>query len=529
MYRIYADGSLIEECSGRIFGGPTLVLEKSTDIDALRALCLECENLESLRDWIPRYEKWLEWFETSPSEYGYRLNSSNEQINHPDNSSELRQFGDALRIAKEIWEAAGNDAPNLRALVALTSGRTGLSYEAELPALLFYEGSLLAEFIPNIPHIGFALRAAKFLVGIALKTGAVAPVKANQMVEDLRASVRINSKNYPDLKRLDGLLPQEVKELKDKKGVIVLLHGLASTDVCTFDGFLDAWTEPDRTLQKDRAFREAVDQDFLTVGWPHNTLTGIADNARQLLGYIDNKIGKDGPPIVFVCHSRGGLLARKVAVMMQDMGKEWADKVKLCVTFGTPHLGADLAANQYRFMGAYASVTSSDQKLLSIYRLLSYYASEKKFEGIEDLRPNSEFMGKLVDEERAKGGSALRKLEILPIGGVYRGSKRHLMRLITHMLGTTNHDLVVGQKSSVPDYFPPGESVTCSHFEYFSPPQVKLEQFVKVISAVRKALGFEEAVLNRLAKHATTLDKNGSPSKPISFKAKAGPNKSSTR
>ena len=45
--------------------------------------------------------------------------------------------------------------------------------------------------------------------------------------------------------------------------------------------------------------------------------------------------------------------------------------LKLCVTFGTPHLGAALAANQYRFMGAFASVTSTDQKMLSIYRLLS--------------------------------------------------------------------------------------------------------------------------------------------------------------
>jgi hypothetical protein len=58
----------------------------------------------------------------------------------------------------------------------------------------------------------------------------------------------------------------------------------------------------------------------------------------------------------------------------------------------------------------------------------------------------------------------------------------------------------------VPDYFPPGESVTCSHLEYFTPPQVKLEQFVTVISAARKALGFEQAVLDRSAKHATRYE-----------------------
>jgi pimeloyl-ACP methyl ester carboxylesterase len=520
MYKIYPDGSFIEECRGKISGGAILVLDQPKDIDALRALCLECENLESLRDWIPKYDSWIEWFEAGagPSDYPSRLNASNEQIVHPDNLSKLHQLGDALRIAKEVWEGAESDAANLRAVVAVTSGSTDINYEAELPALLLYEGSLLVEFVPHIPHVGFALRAGKFLVGIALKTGAVAPVKASQMVEDLRASVRIKSKNYPDLKRLDGLLPDEVEGLKGKKGVILLLHGLASTDVCTFDGFLDAWTEPERTFQKDRAFREAVDQDFSAIGWPHDTLTGIAQNARELLGYIDKKIGIDGPPVVFVCHSRGGLLARKVAVMMQQMGDKWANKVKLCVTFGTPHLGADLAANQYRFMGAYASVTPNDQKLLSIYRLLSYYASEKKFDGIDDLKPNSEFIGKLVDEERAAGGSVLRKLEILPVGGVYRGSKRHLMRLTTHMLGTTNHDLVVGKKSTLPDYFPPGEIVACSHFEYFSPTQVTQDQFRRVITAVRKALDLDAAVATRMMTLSTPM----SPSKPLNVRKKAG-------
>jgi hypothetical protein len=523
MHRIYADGALIEECSSRTLGGATVVVDQPSDIDSLQALCSECENLESFRDWIPKYEKWLEWFRANESEYLHRFNAFNEQPAHPDNLSEVRQFGDALRIAKEIWQASGTDAENLRVLAAVTSGRTDLNYEAELPALLLYQGSLLAEFIPFIPHVGFAMRVGKFLVGIGLKTGAVAPVMADQMVEDLRARVRITSKNYPDLKRLDRLEPDEVR---GKKGVIVLLHGLASTDVCTFDGFLDAWTEPSRTYQKDRAFREAVDLDFLAVGWPHDTLTSITANANRLFEWIDKKIGQDGPPIVFVCHSRGGLLARKVAVMMQEQGGQWTDKVKLCVTFGTPHLGAALAANQYRFMGAFASVTSTDQKMLSIYRLLSYYAKEKAFEGIDELRPaevrptdpQGNFIRQLVEQERLAGKPDLRKLNILPAGGIYRGSNRHLIRLITHMLGTADHDLVVEKKSSVPEFFPPGESVTCSHFEYFSPSHATEEQFRRVITAVRQALGFEQAQAERLNQILAATSKPVNVSKPVVLK-----------
>lgn len=522
MHRIYADGEWIEECMSRTIGGSTFVVDKPSDIEALQALCLECESLEAFREWMPRYEKWLQWFSANESEYTHRVNATNELSAHPDNLSEVRQFGDALRIAKEIWQASGDDVGNLRVLAAVNSGHTALNYEAELPALLLYQGSLLAEFIPFIPHVGFAMRAGKFLVGIGLKAGAVAPVIADQMVEDLRARVRIASKNHPDLKRLDRLGKEEVK---GKKGVIVLLHGLASTDVCTFDGFLDAWREPEGRYYKDRTFRETVDTDFLEVGWPHNTLTSITANAQTLLKYIDEKIGQDGPPIVFVCHSRGGLLARKVAVMMQEQQGQWADKVKLCVTFGTPHLGAALAANEYRFMGAFASVTSTDQKVLSIYRLLSYYAKEKAFEGIDELRPadvrstdpQGNFLRELVEQERLAGKPALLKLNILPIGGIYRGSKKHVFRLVTKMLGTTDHDLVVEKKSSVPQFFPAGESVTCSHFEYFSPSQESSDQFRRAVAAVRQALGFEQAQIERMLALSSDLDVN----KPLTFKDKA--------
>jgi hypothetical protein len=134
MYKVYADGLFIEECRGRITGGATLVLDQPTDIDALRALCLECENLESFRDWIPKYQRWMEWFEAGagPSDYPSLLRASNEQTVHPDNLSNLHQLGDALRIAKEVWEAAASDAENLRALVAVTSDHSDINYEAEL-------------------------------------------------------------------------------------------------------------------------------------------------------------------------------------------------------------------------------------------------------------------------------------------------------------------------------------------------------------------------------------------------------------
>jgi hypothetical protein len=176
-------------------------------------------------------------------------------------------------------------------------------------------------------------------------------------------------------------------------------------------------------------------------------------------------------------------------------------------------------------MGAYASVMSSDKKLLSIYRLLSYYAQEKKFEGIDDLRPaeaqGSEFIRKLQMEEREAGKPDPRKLQILPVGGVYRGFHRHLMSLVTGMLGTTDHDLVVRKKSTVPELFPDGESVTCSHFEYFTEQQTKAENFARVIEAIKKALEFDkiqEQWLDVAMKKPPATDKPTTAKKRFSFR-----------
>jgi hypothetical protein len=86
------------------------------------------------------------------------------------------------------------------------------------------------------------------------------------------------------------------------------------------------------------------------------------------------------------------------------------------------------------------------------------------------------------------------------------------------MLGTADHDLVVEKKSSVPEFFPPGESVTCSHFEYFSPSHATEEQFRRVITAVRQALGFEQAQAERLNQILAATSKPVDLSKPVVLK-----------
>ena len=68
----------------------------------------------------------------------------------------------------------------------------------------------------------------------------------------------------------------------------------------------------------DEAFSAAVHEDVLVVGWAHDTLTSIKENAAQLLRQIDARLGASEAPIALVCHSRGGLLARKLAVLAPE-------------------------------------------------------------------------------------------------------------------------------------------------------------------------------------------------------------------
>jgi hypothetical protein len=108
-------------------------------------------------------------------------------------------------------------------------------------------------------------------------------------MEEFRAGALQKAGTQP-LERLDNLPPNY---LKDKKAVIILLHGVLSIDAGLFDPLL-------QQLRADPAFEACA-----IVGWPHNTLTGIRANAVELLPIFGRDIGIGGPDIAFGCHSRG--------------------------------------------------------------------------------------------------------------------------------------------------------------------------------------------------------------------------------
>ena len=132
--------------------------------------------------------------------------------------------------------------------------------------------------------------------------------------------------------RLDDVstLPWSEKSKADKlKGVIIFVHGLLSTDLGTFDGFIRRWQNPvppklpEDFLEKNSSLmwktelpkkaQWAIEEAVALVGWPHDTLTSIDQNALDLARLIDERLSGFDFKIAFVCHSRGGLVARATA------------------------------------------------------------------------------------------------------------------------------------------------------------------------------------------------------------------------
>lgn len=499
----YTDRQRIDEIGGQVSGGATIVAANLDDLEKLELLSVAKNNPASIREEILRVDEW--WgnlSEEQRQEYQAQKDGIRASISDTDSTalSPREQLLLSLFLAEEIWTTTPEDERNyLRVLFSLgDTDRSELMYEAEEPALCFSQGSLTVAITQYVADVGAFLKTLGFFAIAIVAPGFVLPsVQHDALVEELREKAKEQAA-FRDLLRLDRLTPNEIN---NKKGIIILLHGLFSTDVGTFDGFIKLWEEQefplDDLLKSEfkkhclKAVRNV--DDCLIVGWSHDTLTNIERNAQDLSELILDKLGEECPPIVFVCHSRGGLVARKTTVMMQQKGGLWADKIKLCVTFGTPHRGAALAESSFKFIAAVAAMGNASKSFLSVVRVLACWKHEKSFAGIEDLRPDSKFFQNLCREEKCPSDP---HSLILPVGGIFQSQQTDLKKLwkslMTGMLGTPEHDLIVSLKSTNPERsFPKGEETDCNHFEYFEQSrysQAEQPPFKRVFEQICKTL-----------------------------------------
>ena len=204
----------------------------------------------------------------------------------------------------------------------------------------------------------------------------------------------------------------------------------------------------------------------------------------ELAEILLDRVASAAIPVVFVAHSRGGLVARQTAIELYKVDQSWKNHLRGCVTFGTPHKGAVLAESPDDLIGLFvmAAGTTGPRKVASLVDTLLYRSQTNRFPGIEDLRPRvrgGEFLESLENAETAK-----RTLKIFAFGG--KVQPLGVRGWITErLLGVADHDLVVETTSSLPTFVPAANQrkLSCDHFGYFQDAQsASLQEAAKFIA-----------------------------------------------
>jgi hypothetical protein len=394
----------------------------------------------------------------------------------------LHLFG-ALNILHDVWDRdAQQDKEDkkdgLRGLLVLPSGSGQAEIELDTSGLVIHPGSLAVEFAWKARY------AATYVLALVTRRGRVESQIADDIVKRLRE--RMSGHKLPTPSTISEA------ELSGKLGMIIFLHGLMSTDAGLFDPLIDELND-DPTFQKN----------FLMLGYPHDSFSKIETNAGDLLDRLAKLLRDNATmPLAFVAHSRGGVLARAVAVGLYDMNpSRWRTQLAGCVTFGTPHYGTPLAEYPSKLLGigvtAIGAQSGGFASASDVLALVQAYAGE--IPGISDLRSPSamgvgvnryNFITELREKERRFGGRENCILPMLAIGG--KGPHNNRIRWMTDkMFRGVDNDCAVELASSAPQQISnctPCE-VQSDHFSYF---QNKI--------GFDKAIGFIDTHLNHSRK-----------------------------
>jgi hypothetical protein len=385
-------------------------------------------------------------------------------------TGQLGKLRVALEVAKELWRAQEAETSLLSLVVLLAEpGRTeqgDLNLDGDGAALVIQPGSLVGK-VMCLP-----LQVTSFAVCIVVGGGTSTSARRAEMVGRLREKALASGGRQ--LRDIRDLVPHPANPARP---LAVLVHGLFATDVGTFKGL-----------------QLRLEEHFEVVGFPHDTLSeSIEANGFELasrlavLGY---------PRICCIAHSRGGLVARSAAIQLAERtGNNMA--ILRCATFGTPHLGAEMAENPGSLIATVAFLKADlvDKSVASLVDMLccvaeSCGADKDSFPGIRDLRPASTGATWLAKLQAKEGLHPDAKMQFFAVGGAKRPAS--LMQRIagfsaSRIIGRKPSDLVVTQSSSLPVLSNPNslrQVVNCDHFSYFGEDQqLTLDQVVGFLRA----------------------------------------------
>lgn len=390
----------------------------------------------------------------------------------------------ALLAVGEAWREEGVNAEHIGVLFAfepfgeIEVQETAIEAVNPTPVWILEPGSL-ASFFATLHGI---YRAGKWMLiayGLTRPQFTRARDASNWFTAELRKRAAAAQPKPKDLLQLDAsdLFTKRPKDKYDT--VLIFLHGLFSTDIGTFEGFRDVWQDLRNEFRKSHGnCADVVFGRISVLGWPHDTMVTINENADDLADLICDRFGETDYRIVFVCHSRGGLLARAaVQKLLRRPSYNWDQRIRGVATFGTPHHGALLAKTPGRYQGAYLLLLKGTHRLIALDLLFVYKHHRRRIDGIDDLapvnNPISDFLHRLERDERkfppkcfvTVGGDVSQQ----PGSGasIWNWVRRIAGSGISRLAGSPNHDVVVTTQSSLPTWAVRPLDTDCNHFEYF--------------------------------------------------------------
>jgi pimeloyl-ACP methyl ester carboxylesterase len=218
-----------------------------------------------------------------------------------------------------------------------------------------------------------------FIVGTIVRRLSRRPVNlssdelAKQILKTHKSSFPEFSNFVLSLNDFNGILNEE--------SAIVLVHGTLSSCAAAF-----------QSLAKT-SFASPV------LAFEHDTFANITDNEKELAALVKKHLGRT-KRILFVGHSRGGLVARAAAHRLKLQGVY--DGSLDVWTFGTPHLGTPLVTSASNFLQLLCNLGSTvaggarffDAGLAAWSYFLPMMKSLPR--GIEQMKPDCDFLEKLT-------------------------------------------------------------------------------------------------------------------------------------